>query len=99
MIGSESKQRLLVQVRATGVMSTDWLVKDDITCSLLSSLFTFTSCVFDDQTTPAAPQTAKNTPKRSLRRNCSFRRQGARIALDTKVVVPSGAIVEAGANP
>ena len=51
------------------------------------------------RTTIPAPKTAKNTPRRSLFRNTSFNIRGANMTFVTSVVVPNGAMVEAGANP
>lgn len=67
--------------------------------SLFVSLLTATSSEFELSTTIAAPVTAKVTPMRSLFLNTSFNMTGANIAFDTNVVVPNGAIVDAGANP
>jgi hypothetical protein len=47
----------------------------------------------------AAPVTAKKTPTKSLFLNISFSMSGANITFTTRVVVPRGAIVEAGAKP
>lgn len=47
----------------------------------------------------AAPDTAKITPIKSLFLNTSFNISGAKMTFATRVVVPSGAIVDAGANP
>jgi hypothetical protein len=46
-----------------------------------------------------APNTAKRTPTRPCRRNFSRNMSGAITTFDIKVVVPKGAIVDAGANP
>ena len=60
---------------------------------------TAVSSEFELRTTTAAPATAKITPTRSLFLKTSFNINGANITLETKVVVPKGAIVEAGAKP
>jgi hypothetical protein len=65
----------------------------------VSFYFTAISSEFELNTTMAAPVTANNTPKRSRFLNTSFNMSGARITLETNVVVPSGAMVEAGAKP
>ena len=62
-------------------------------------ILTLVSRCFVLETTPAAPSIANKTPKKSCLRNFSSRSKGARIVLDIKVVVPRGAIVDAGANP
>jgi hypothetical protein len=54
---------------------------------------------FELKTTPVAPMIANKIPIKSLKRNFSFNKIGARMAFETSVVVPKGAIVEAGANP
>lgn len=60
---------------------------------------TATSSEFELKTTIAAPDTASITPIKSRFLNTSFNISGAKMTLATKVVVPSGAMVEAGANP
>lgn len=60
---------------------------------------TAVSCALELRTTMAAPSTAKHTPNKSRFRNTSFNIKGARMTFDTSVVVPKGAIVDAGAKP
>jgi hypothetical protein len=62
-------------------------------------VLTLTSSLFEDNTTTVAPNTASNNPIASRNLNRSFSISGARITLETSVVVPNGAMVEAGANP
>lgn len=57
------------------------------------------SSEFELNTTIAAPVTAKTTPNKSRFLKTSLSIKGANITLETSVVVPNGAIVEAGAKP
>jgi hypothetical protein len=62
-------------------------------------ILTATSSLLELKTTMEAPNTAKRTPTRPCKRNFSLRMSGAITTFDIKVVVPNGAIVDAGANP
>jgi hypothetical protein len=62
-------------------------------------MLTATSSLLELKTTMDAPNTAKRTPTRPCRRNFSRNMSGAITTFDIKVVVPKGAIVDAGANP
>lgn len=61
--------------------------------------FTTVSSEFELNTTAAAPDTASMTPTKSRFLNTSFNINGAKITFATSVVVPRGAMVEAGAKP
>jgi hypothetical protein len=60
---------------------------------------TATSSLLELKTTIEAPKTAKITPMRPCTRKVSLKINGAITTFDINVVVPNGAIVDAGAKP
>lgn len=50
-----------------------------------------------EETTMTAPRIASKTPTKSCFLNVSSRSIGARIVLETSVMVPNGAMIDAGA--